>query len=387
MLPLRCLSQHARRRVSSSVQNSSMLSLSNPLNLMSPAPHNSFSTTRRKRPDMTSTRKTIPRDPPRKTSPLYEAFPTNEPFQPSETSMNDYLAKTSLSPWVPLPETAARKIFDLVQPLSETDKHVDLGCGDGRVCFTAIDVAHLQQSVGIDIDEAILTRARERLSKRRPSSIPNNLPTVEFVQADLMDTVTTDVWKKHISTATIITMFMETSGLERLRPLLEEHLIGKSCRIVTCGYPMPGWESTIEEIVLGTTLYLYYWGMSPPQFADSGTPAGIYEFPVTDDLHTQAIQSASEMRQRRALEANKMPGVNVIDRTKDRRRGQWANDPSNYDFDTDDELVENERWNSDEDDEDYPFRRRPIARKKAKKASPCSSGGNKTEEDGTMKQG
>jgi hypothetical protein len=54
------------------------------------------------------------------------------PYEHGEASIDDYLKKTSLSPWVPMPDSAARKMLDLAAA-STSDFHVDLGSGDGRV--------------------------------------------------------------------------------------------------------------------------------------------------------------------------------------------------------------------------------------------------------------
>ena len=173
-----------------------------------------------------------------------------EPFKHDEDNVEDYLKKASLSPWVPLPDSAARKVFDVAEATAD-DVHVDLGSGDGRVCFHAIDVG-VKKSTGIDVDEAIVTVAQDRLAKRHPQ------PDLTFYVADLMDE-NHNVWEQ-VQEATIITMYFTTEALEKIRPLLEEKLIGRQCRILTCGYEMPGWESRISEVVLGTQIHLYDWG-------------------------------------------------------------------------------------------------------------------------------
>ena len=180
------------------------------------------------------------------------AYNLNEGFTPGEDTLEEYLEKASLSPWVPLPETAFRKYFDLA-PAEPGDLHVDLGCGDGRVNFFAHDYAGVEKSTGIDIDEAILKIAHERLAKRHPP--PKNL---KFIQADLLD-ATHPAWEL-VQEATIITMFFVQDALDKLRPILERKLAGKKCRILTGGYPMPTWHSHMSEVVLGTQVHLYQWG-------------------------------------------------------------------------------------------------------------------------------
>mmetsp|Transcript_28019 Transcript_28019/g.77078 ORF Transcript_28019/g.77078 Transcript_28019/m.77078 type:complete len:205 (+) Transcript_28019:248-862(+) len=176
----------------------------------------------------------------RRKRPGYEQYPEEhnfifdpftglkEPFKPREKDVDGYLEKVSLSPWVPVPEAACRKYFDLAE-VQPGDVHVDLGSGDGRVCFYAADyVAGVEKSTGIDVDAEILQVALDRLAKRHPKP-----PNLEFVLADLMDPEH-DVWAT-IQEATIITMFFQEDALRRFRPLLEQKLMGKKCRIITAG--------------------------------------------------------------------------------------------------------------------------------------------------------
>jgi len=224
----------------------------------------------------------------------------HEAYQHGEKNMEDYLAKTSLSPWVPLPDVAARKIFDLTHAQPH-DVHVDLGSGDGRINFYAIDVGGVQRSLGVDVDENIVNVARERLAKRHP--LPKHL---EFVVADLMDEQH-PVWRHEtMKDATIITMHFAEEALLKFRPLLERKLAGRdhNIQIVTCGYEMPGWESTIQEVVLGTQLNLYRWGRSGSLTED--------DLVVGEDI---LLEKPRSLATHNAFSSEKINGANVIDHT------------------------------------------------------------------------
>lgn len=161
-------------------------------------------------------------------------------------------SRASLSPWVPVPDVVARKIFDLAGAAPD-DVHVDLGSGDGRVNFHAIDYG-VSKSVGIDSDENMVDVALNRLAKRHPQ------PDVTFLVGDLLDpSQAAGLWNV-IDQATIITMYFAEPGLLKLRPLLEERLAGRNCRVVTIGYEMPSWQSSVQEVVLGTQIHLYNFG-------------------------------------------------------------------------------------------------------------------------------
>ena len=260
-----------------------------------------------------------------------------EPFSPEQDDWDEYLAKASLSPWVPLPDVACRKIFDHASP---DDFHVDLGSGDGRVCFHAIDHG-LKRSLGVDVDPRIVDKANERLGKRHPQ------PPLEFVEANLLEE-SHPVWDQIVE-ANLLTMFFVTDALETLRPLLERKLAGRQLLIVTCGYAMPGWKSSFDEVVLGTTLYFYRWGN---MFDDDDDES------FAEELDVGILQSTPESSLRNALEGSKFKNVN------DRRMDGYVlpgYDPESLasydeDFDTD--------WEDEEDEEEEPEPQEPEKRPK-----------------------
>ena len=223
-----------------------------------------------------------------------------EPYQHQEDDLDSYLEKTSLSPWVPMPEVVARKVLDISQAGPESD-HVDLGSGDGRVCFQAIQNYGVKSSVGIDVDPGIVQVANERRAKRHPA--PDHL---QFIVADLMDPENEPVWE-HVINADIITMYFAAEALEKFRPLLELKLAGKTCKIVTCGYAMPGWESAVQEVVLGTQVHLYNWGSTEGEEEEDDDE---FLFAGPDILS----EKPKEMLKNH-IEGDKFQGANVIDKT------------------------------------------------------------------------
>jgi len=183
-----------------------------------------------------------------------------DPFQYSGDSIEEYREKANLSPWVPVPDSVARKIFDRALPeqedSNEMDKadeiHVELGCGDGRVNFHAIEYG-VKESVGIDVDEDVVQLANGRLQRIHPQ------PNLKFLVSDLMDP-NSPAWTEYVPRATILTMYFAKDGLEKIRPLLEQALRGKRCKIFACGYPVPGWDPQIVETVLDIPIHFYDWG-------------------------------------------------------------------------------------------------------------------------------
>ena len=190
--------------------------------------------------------------------------------------------------------------------MNEQDRHVDLGSGDGRVNFWAADEAKVEWTLGVDIDEGILQHAEERLAKRHPR--PTN---IEFAQVDLLKEQEHPVWDR-IRQATVISMYFATPALRMFRPLLEEQLRGHSCKIVTAGYQMPGWEPWQTTVVLGTTLHYYRWGDAwDEEFdADNDDDGGVNVMLADDFILPE--------KTRHALETDRFRGSKVIDRTTGR---------------------------------------------------------------------
>mmetsp|Transcript_8464 Transcript_8464/g.10606 ORF Transcript_8464/g.10606 Transcript_8464/m.10606 type:complete len:335 (-) Transcript_8464:36-1040(-) len=179
-------------------------------------------------------------------------IPTNKNGE--EVTMGEYLEFANLSPWVPCPDAVAKRALDIANAGSE-DVHYELGSGDGRVNFCAIDVYEVKKSIGIDIDSSMVNKSSERIFKRHPA--PEN---VSFVCADLVDEAsrkTADIWKNIEEECTILTMYFVDDALDQLKPLLEKHLLGKNCKVLTIGYQMNGWEPKWSELILGLSINMY----------------------------------------------------------------------------------------------------------------------------------
>ena len=101
--------------------------------------------------------------------------------------------------------------------------HVELGSGDGRVNFHAIEYG-VSESIGIEVDEDVVVLAEERLNRIHPK------PNLKFIVSDLMDPES-PAWLEHVPRATILTMYFATDGLQKIKPYLEQALRGKKCKI------------------------------------------------------------------------------------------------------------------------------------------------------------
>jgi len=233
-------------------------------------------------------------------------------FSPKDSKGNllnsqEYLQLASLSPWVPCPDMVIKRVFEIANA-NTNDKHVDLGCGDGRLNFAAISTFGLKNSLGIDIDVNILEKCYERLGKRYvpgrfgttsssighndQESISSEADKLDFVQADLIRVIErqktkykeqllsfqgntlsiskkgevekVEDWSKEdeitqqISQSTIITMYFVDEALQQIQPYLASVVGGRTdvC-VITIGYEMKGWEPSWVERVLGLTIFKY----------------------------------------------------------------------------------------------------------------------------------
>ncbi len=171
-----------------------------------------------------------------------------------EVTMGEYLKFANLSPWVPCPDAVAKRVLDIAKA-GPDDIHYELGSGDGRVNFCAIDIYQVKKSAGIDIDPSMVNISSERILKRHPA--PEN---ITFICADLVDEAcskTTEVWNSIEEECTILTMYFVEDALDQIKPLLEKYLLGKKCKVLTIGYQMKGWEPKWSELILGLSINMY----------------------------------------------------------------------------------------------------------------------------------
>jgi hypothetical protein len=115
----------------------------------------------------------------------------------------------------------------------------------------------VKKTVGVEIDATLIQLAQKQ--------VPHNFcafstDKISFIMADLMGP-RHEVWSQMEKEATVITMYFVENALSTLLPSLEKIMKQQpSCRLVTCGYPMPEWQPVKEERLLGLTLYLYGYG-------------------------------------------------------------------------------------------------------------------------------
>lgn len=163
---------------------------------------------------------------------------------------NPYLrwgdAPDSVAPYVPTPINVVRRMLDLAR-VGPDDVVYDLGCGDGRILFLAVDEFGVERAVGYDINPDICEPLKAKIVNRGLE--------------DRIEVVNANFFEVDLSPASVVTMYLTTSGNTKLRPKLEEEL-GRGARVVSHDFPVREWVTVKSEnpphYLLGShKIYLY----------------------------------------------------------------------------------------------------------------------------------
>lgn len=147
----------------------------------------------------------------------------------------------SLAPFVPSMFDVVKQMLEIAQVRND-DVVFDLGCGDGRILFSAVKDYGVKKAVGYEIREDLYNGVLQKIKKERLEG------RVHVVNDDLR--------KADLSKASVITLYLTTSGNGTLKPkLVKEAKAGT--RIVSHDFRIPGWEYTQQQNYIGHTIYLY----------------------------------------------------------------------------------------------------------------------------------
>jgi tRNA G37 N-methylase Trm5 len=150
-------------------------------------------------------------------------------------------------PYVPTHERVVAEMLKVAK-VGKNDVLYDLGSGDGRIPITAAK-RFGTRGVGVDIDPARVTEARENAKKAGVAD------KVTFMQQDLFET--------DIKEATVVTLYLLPDVNLRLRPKLLADL-KPGTRVVSHNYDMGDWKplKTIT-VKVPEEHTIYYWVVPP----------------------------------------------------------------------------------------------------------------------------
>ena len=150
----------------------------------------------------------------------------------------------SLAPFVPTPITVIREMLTLAE-VKPGERVYDLGCGDGRILVVAAQEFGAK-AVGVELNVERVKEGRDRISALGLNE------KVKIVYGNIFDV--------DVSPADVVTLYLTTSGNEKLRPKLEKEL-KTGTRIISHDFTMPGWNiyrvERVPEDYRVHTLYLY----------------------------------------------------------------------------------------------------------------------------------
>lgn len=147
----------------------------------------------------------------------------------------------SCAPFVQTPVEVAKKMIELAA-LKERQTLFDLGAGDGRLVIMAAQESEAF-AVGVEIRDDLVEKARSEIKRlsleSRVKVIHDNFFNVDLREAD------------------VVTLYLTTSGNERLRPKLEREL-KKDAKVISHDFKVGSWKpSVVYNELLGHTIYSY----------------------------------------------------------------------------------------------------------------------------------
>jgi SAM-dependent methyltransferase len=167
----------------------------------------------------------------------------------------------SVAPYVPTPQSLVNKMLELVEA-GLGDVLFDLGCGDGRFLITAVDEFNVEKAVGYELNKHLYEVAEDNVAK---SGLIDQIriKSGDFMEADF-------------SEATIITLYLTTSGNAKLRPKLMKEL-KPGTRIISHDFPIMGWTLSTpdkEPLNIGThKVFMYSIPEAYTEEEDKETPS------------------------------------------------------------------------------------------------------------------
>jgi tRNA A58 N-methylase Trm61 len=147
----------------------------------------------------------------------------------------------SLAPFVPSRPEVVRKMLE-ISKINSQDIVFDLGCGDGRITLAAVKDFGAKKAIGYEIRKDLYKQALEEVANQ---NLQNKITLLnhDLMQADL-------------SEATVITLYLTTSGNNYLKAKLFNEA-KEGTRIVCHDFGIKRWHPSIKEIFQGHTIYLY----------------------------------------------------------------------------------------------------------------------------------
>lgn len=153
--------------------------------------------------------------------------------------------------FIPTPIEDIDTFFKLA-PVSSVDVVYDLGSGDGRLLFSALEKG-AGRIVGVELNSALAREARKTAGEKGVEIRST------FLEADVMDV--------NLSHATVVLCYLFPTASAALKPKFELEL-KPGTRVVMESFPVQGWKPVRTELLGYKTFYLY---VMPPEIIEQDT--------------------------------------------------------------------------------------------------------------------
>lgn len=144
-------------------------------------------------------------------------------------------------PYVPTSEETVKRMLEIAE-VGPGDVVYDLGCGDGRILIMAVEEFGAKGAVGYEIRNEMYKAALSRIEYRGLKG------RIRLYNEDLFEA--------NLSEATVITLYLNGSVNDRLKPKLEREA-RPGTRVVSHDFEIHGWQPIKKENYRGDTIYLY----------------------------------------------------------------------------------------------------------------------------------
>jgi SAM-dependent methyltransferase len=164
--------------------------------------------------------------------------------------------------WIPTQPEYINTFFELC-PVSSSDVVYDLGSGDGRLLFAAVEKG-AGRGVGLDIDPELVKTSSETA---KYLGIENK---VTFIEADVMEV--------DLSEATVVFCYLLSTASAELKPKFEKELKAGT-RVVMESFPILNWKPV--KVIDDNGRIFYFYIMPAEETEDYRTIVGT---PLDDEL-------------------------------------------------------------------------------------------------------
>lgn len=157
--------------------------------------------------------------------------------------------------FIPTPTESIDPFFKIA-PVSSSDVVYDLGSGDGRLLFAALDKG-AGRTVGVELNPEHI-RTAEEIAKSK--SVEGK---ITFVESDVMEV--------SLSDATLVLCYLSPAASTTLKPRLESEL-KPGTRVVMETFPVPGWKAV--QIINKDYRHFYLYIM-PPEITEQSPESDV----------------------------------------------------------------------------------------------------------------